>query len=63
MAHSVYGDSWSDEGSHHGQGVQQVPFKTSNASLKVLMLHGNLDRAVIEGPKWRAPNGSKFHFG
>ncbi|CAL5442315.1 unnamed protein product [Camellia sinensis] len=45
MAHSVYGDSWSDEGSHHGQGVQQVPFKTSNASLKknpVWMQHFNV---------------------
>lgn len=59
MAHSVYGDSWSDEGSHHGQGVQQVPFKTSNASLKVLMLHGNLDICIKEANN--LPNMDSLH--
>ncbi|THG18441.1 hypothetical protein TEA_023785 [Camellia sinensis var. sinensis] len=59
MAYSVYGDSWSDEGSHHGQGVQQVPFKTSNASLKVLMLHGNLDICIKEANN--LPNMDSLH--
>ncbi|XP_059641654.1 phospholipase D gamma 1-like [Cornus florida] len=36
------------EGSLHAQGVQHVPFKTSDGSLKVLLLHGNLDIWVEE---------------
>nr|GFB92063.1 phospholipase D beta 1-like [Tanacetum cinerariifolium] len=32
-----------DEGSQHSQGVQVVPFRTPNASLNVVLLHGNLD--------------------
>ncbi|XP_057462341.1 phospholipase D gamma 1-like [Actinidia eriantha] len=51
-------DSWS-EGSHHGQGVQHVPFKTSNASLKVFLLHGNVDIWVKEAKN--LPNMDGFH--
>ncbi|GFZ01245.1 phospholipase D beta 1 [Actinidia rufa] len=58
MAQFGHVDPWS-EGSHHGQGVQNVPFKTSNASLKVLLLHGNLDIWVKEAKN--LPNMDGFH--
>ncbi|XP_059645611.1 phospholipase D beta 1-like [Cornus florida] len=58
MAESVYNDSFS-EGSQHGQGVQFVPFKTSTGSLKVLLLHGNLDIWVKEAKN--LPNMDMFH--
>lgn len=47
------------EGSQHGQGVEVIPFKTSNASLKVLLLHGNLDIWVKEAKN--LPNMDMFH--
>ncbi|KAK2976792.1 hypothetical protein RJ640_027188 [Escallonia rubra] len=47
------------EGSQHGQGVQIVPFKTSKVSLKVLLLHGNLDIWVKEAKN--LPNMDLFH--
>ncbi|KAK9076721.1 hypothetical protein SSX86_005055 [Deinandra increscens subsp. villosa] len=47
------------EGSQHGQGVQVIPFKTSNTSLKVLLLHGNLDIWVKEAKN--LPNMDMFH--
>ncbi|KAI3727566.1 hypothetical protein L6452_16182 [Arctium lappa] len=47
------------EGSQHGQGVEIIPFKTSNASLKVLLLHGNLDIWVKEAKN--LPNMDMFH--
>ncbi|XP_071692922.1 phospholipase D gamma 1-like isoform X3 [Rutidosis leptorrhynchoides] len=47
------------DGSQHGQSVQVVPFKTSNASLKVLLLHGNLDIWVKEAKN--LPNMDMFH--
>ncbi|KAA8522329.1 hypothetical protein F0562_013310 [Nyssa sinensis] len=58
MAQSAY-DGLSPEGSHHGQGVQVVPFKTSKGSLKVLLLHGNLDIWVKEAKN--LPNMDLFH--
>ncbi|XAR70357.1 Phospholipase D [Bertholletia excelsa] len=58
MAHPVYAHSLSG-GSQHGQGVQHVPFQTSNASLKVLLLHGNLDIWVTEARN--LPNMDVFH--
>ncbi|KAJ0913801.1 putative phospholipase D [Helianthus annuus] len=48
-----------DGGSQHGQSVQVIPFKTSNASLKVLLLHGNLDIWVKEAKN--LPNMDQFH--
>lgn len=51
-------DPW-NEGSAHGQGVQCVPFKTSNASLQVLLLHGNLDIWVKEAKN--LPNMDQVH--
>ncbi|KAK4487448.1 hypothetical protein RD792_005913 [Penstemon davidsonii] len=47
------------EGSHHGQGVQFVPFKTSTGSLRVLLLHGNLDIWVKEANN--LPNMDLLH--
>ncbi|XP_076913644.1 phospholipase D gamma 1-like [Bidens hawaiensis] len=47
------------DGSQHGQSVQVIPFKTSNASLKVLLLHGNLDIWVKEAKN--LPNMDMFH--
>nr|GMD79982.1 phospholipase D beta 1-like [Ipomoea batatas] len=58
MAHLSYSESMS-EGSEHGQGVQVVPFKTSTGSLRVLLLHGNLDIWVKEAKN--LPNMDMFH--
>ncbi|KAH6759593.1 phospholipase D beta 1 [Perilla frutescens var. hirtella] len=46
MAHFNYSDAMGD-GSYHSQGVQIVPFKTSMDSLRVLLLHGNLEINVM----------------
>ncbi|KAH7848168.1 hypothetical protein Vadar_034588 [Vaccinium darrowii] len=58
MAESLHRDSWS-EGSRHVQGVQRIPSKTQNASLKVFLLHGNLDIWVKEAKN--LPNMLDFH--
>ncbi|KAL2547373.1 Phospholipase D beta 1 [Forsythia ovata] len=58
MAHLAYSESMS-ESSQHGQGVQFVPFKTSADSLRVLLLHGNLDIWVKEAKN--LPNMDLFH--
>uniref|UniRef100_A0A5B7AKN7 Phospholipase D n=1 Tax=Davidia involucrata TaxID=16924 RepID=A0A5B7AKN7_DAVIN len=58
MAQSAY-DDLLPEGSQHGQGVQIVPFKTSKGSLKILLLHGNLDIWVKEAKS--LPNMDLFH--
>lgn len=58
MAHLSYSDSMSGS-SQHGQGVQVVPFKTSTGSLRVLLLHGNLDIWVSEARN--LPNMDLFH--
>ncbi|KAG6399261.1 hypothetical protein SASPL_140737 [Salvia splendens] len=58
MAHLTYSDSMSGS-SQHGQGVQFVPFKTSTGSLRVLLLHGNLDIWVKEAKN--LPNMDMFH--
>ncbi|CAA2980003.1 phospholipase D beta 1-like [Olea europaea subsp. europaea] len=55
MAHLVYSDSMG--GSQHGQGVEFFPSKTG--SLKVLLLHGNLDILVKEAKN--LPNMDLFH--
>ncbi|CAA2986220.1 phospholipase D beta 1-like isoform X2 [Olea europaea var. sylvestris] len=56
MAHLVYSDSMNG-GSQHGQGVEIFPSKT--VSLKVLLLHGNLDIWVNEAQN--LPNMDLFH--
>lgn len=43
MACRIYAGLMSFGGSNYGQGQQVVPFKTTKESLKVLLLHGNLD--------------------
>ncbi|KAL2235254.1 phospholipase D beta 1 [Sesamum indicum] len=58
MAHLTYSDSMSG-GSQHGQGVQFVPFKTAAGSLRVLLLHGNLDIWVKAARN--LPNMDLFH--
>ncbi|KAL1830897.1 hypothetical protein DCAR_0100850 [Daucus carota subsp. sativus] len=58
MAEPVFAHSQSDV-SNHGQGVQILPFKTSKVSLKVLLLHGNLDIWVKEAKN--LPNMDLFH--
>ncbi|XP_076958555.1 phospholipase D gamma 1-like [Bidens hawaiensis] len=47
------------DGSEHGQSVLVLPFKTSNESLKVLLLHGNLDIWVNEAKN--LPNMDTHH--
>ncbi|KAL2516978.1 Phospholipase D beta 1 [Abeliophyllum distichum] len=56
MANLVYSDSMNG-GSQHGQGVEIFPSKTG--SLKVLLLHGNLDIWVKEARN--LPNMDLFH--
>ncbi|XP_059443741.1 phospholipase D beta 1-like [Corylus avellana] len=57
MAH--YAESLSFGGSNHGQGQLAVPFQTNKASLKVCLLHGNLDIWVREAKN--LPNLDMFH--
>lgn len=59
MAHPAYAESLSFGGSNHGQGQQAVPFETNKASLKVCLLHGNLDIWVREAKN--LPNMDMFH--
>lgn len=59
MARRVYAGLGSFGGSNHGQGNQEVPFKTNKESLKVLLLHGNLDIWVKEANN--LPNMDIFH--
>ncbi|KAL3498754.1 hypothetical protein ACH5RR_041486 [Cinchona calisaya] len=59
MAHFTHSDSMADDSSQHGQGVQVVPFKTSQGSLRVLLLHGNLDIWVKDAKN--LPNMDLFH--
>ncbi|KAK1438662.1 hypothetical protein QVD17_04471 [Tagetes erecta] len=49
----------SDEGSRHPQGVQVVPFNTSEVPLKTVLLHGNLDICIKEAN--RLPNMDSFN--
>lgn len=59
MAHLVYGETPSFGGSHHGQGQQVVPFPTTASSLRILLLHGNLEIWVHEARN--LPNMDMFH--
>ncbi|KAK9276408.1 hypothetical protein L1049_005941 [Liquidambar formosana] len=59
MAQSAYADSALLEGSQHSQGQQILPFETTKGSLKVLLLHGNLDIWVKEAKN--LPNMDMFH--
>ncbi|CAA0842264.1 Phospholipase D beta 1 [Striga hermonthica] len=45
MAHYSY---YNPEGSYHGQAMQHLPFRTSDSSLRLHLLHGNLDIWVKE---------------
>ncbi|XP_048321059.2 phospholipase D gamma 1 [Ziziphus jujuba] len=55
---SAYSHSSSFDGSNHGQGMQIVPLQ-SKGSLKVLLLHGNLDIWVCDAKN--LPNMDMFH--
>ncbi|KAI3713377.1 hypothetical protein L1987_71954 [Smallanthus sonchifolius] len=47
------------EGSRHPQGVEVVPFNTSEVHLKLVLLHGNLDICIKEANK--LPNMDSFN--
>jgi phospholipase D1/2 len=55
---SSYGHSSSSNGSQHGQSMQIVPLQ-NKGSLKVLLLHGNLDIWVYDARN--LPNMDMFH--
>lgn len=59
MAHSMFAGSLSFGGSHHGQAQEELPFKTTKESLKVLLLHGNLEIWIVEAKN--LPNMDMFH--
>ncbi|KAF9620159.1 hypothetical protein IFM89_010818 [Coptis chinensis] len=56
---SAYVSSPSLENSQHGQFLQIVPVRSSKSSLKVMLLHGNLDIWVYEVKN--LPNMDMFH--
>ncbi|KAF8379386.1 hypothetical protein HHK36_028820 [Tetracentron sinense] len=56
---SAYAHSSSFDGSQHSQSTQILPFKTSAASSKILLLHGILDICVNEAKN--LPNMDMFH--
>ncbi|XP_057980447.1 phospholipase D gamma 1-like [Malania oleifera] len=58
-AYSPHAYSTAFDGSEHTQNLQIVPFDTSKGSLKVLLLHGNLDIWVKEAKN--LPNMDMFH--
>ncbi|KAJ0105807.1 hypothetical protein Patl1_18654 [Pistacia atlantica] len=58
-AHPTYAEMMSFGGSHHGQGQQVLPFETNKGSLKVMILHGNLDIWIKEAKN--LPNMDMFH--
>ncbi|XP_022757160.1 phospholipase D beta 1-like isoform X2 [Durio zibethinus] len=55
--HSVFSHTGSFNGSQHGQSMQIVPFQ--KGSLRVLLLHGNLDIWVFDAKN--LPNMDMFH--
>ncbi|KAF5732990.1 Phospholipase D beta 1 isoform 1 [Tripterygium wilfordii] len=57
--HSAYAHSGSFSGSQHSQSTQIVPFQNNKGSLKVLLLHGNLDIWVYDAKN--LPNMDMFH--
>lgn len=59
MAHFSQVHSPSFDGSQHGQGIEFLPFQTSQESLKVMLLHGHLDIWVKEAKN--LPNMDMFH--
>ena len=59
MAQSAYADSAAYDGSRHSQGQETVPFPTAKGSLKVFLLHGNLDVWVKEAKA--LPNMDMLH--
>ncbi|KAK6263024.1 hypothetical protein QUC31_008840 [Theobroma cacao] len=59
MASTLFHETLSFGSSSHGQGQQVLPFKTTDGSLKVLLLHGNLDIWVKEAKN--LPNMDIFH--
>ncbi|KAL9328663.1 hypothetical protein ACSQ67_003666 [Phaseolus vulgaris] len=59
MAHLVYGETPSFGASHHGQAQQTISFPTTATSLKILLLHGNLEIWVNEARN--LPNMDMFH--
>ncbi|XP_054810550.1 phospholipase D beta 1-like isoform X2 [Prosopis cineraria] len=59
MTHFGFGETLSFGGSNHGLGHLVVPFQTTTSSLRVLLLHGNLD-ICVKGAR-NLPNLDMFH--
>lgn len=59
MAQSAYGNSAASDGSRHTQSQEIVPLPAAKGSLKVFLLHGNLDIWVKEAKT--LPNMDMFH--
>ncbi|KDP25544.1 hypothetical protein JCGZ_20700 [Jatropha curcas] len=59
MAQEAIDHSFSFGGSHHMLTQEQLPFKTNQGSMKLLLLHGNLDIWVKEAKN--LPNMDMFH--
>ncbi|OIV94369.1 hypothetical protein TanjilG_25431 [Lupinus angustifolius] len=60
MAHLVYNETPSFGASHHGQAQQIIPFPTTTStSLRIILLHGNLEIWVNHAKN--LPNLDKFH--
>ncbi|KOM44745.1 hypothetical protein LR48_Vigan06g005100 [Vigna angularis] len=59
MAHLLYGETPSFGASHHGQAQQTIPFPTTGTSLRILLLHGNLEIWVNEAKN--LPNMDILH--
>ncbi|KAG6748031.1 hypothetical protein POTOM_047926 [Populus tomentosa] len=56
---SAYAHTSSFNGSKHGQGMEIVPVSGGKGSLRVLLLHGNLDICVYDAKN--LPNMDMFH--
>ncbi|XP_050229627.1 phospholipase D beta 1-like [Mercurialis annua] len=59
MAKTVIDHTFSYGGSHHTQSQEELPFRTNLGSIKVLLLHGNLDIVIKEAKN--LPNMDMFH--
>ncbi|XP_010272588.1 PREDICTED: phospholipase D gamma 1-like [Nelumbo nucifera] len=55
----AYSPSVSFDSSQHSQSMQIVPIQSSKGSLKVLLLHGNLDILIVKAEN--LPNMDMFH--
>ncbi|XP_020218217.1 phospholipase D beta 1 [Cajanus cajan] len=59
MAHLVYDETPSFGAANHGQAQQLIPFQTTSNSLRILLLHGNLEIWIYHARN--LPNMDVFH--